>query len=80
MHLLNAFSVTENYDTEGFHNIIANVFEVVLEYATVLPTHALYQLKPNILLGVDIIVQYQVGILVVVKSIFLIPSPQSLCK
>ena len=48
MHLLNALGVVENYDTEWFHNIIANLFQVFLVDALVLPPHALYQLKPNL--------------------------------
>ena len=65
-----------NSDTEGFHNIIANIFEVVLEYATMLPLHAIYQLKPNILIEVEALVQSQVCIPVVVNPVFLIPSPE----
>ena len=76
MHLLDVFRITENYDTEGLHNIIVNVFEVVLEYSTALPPHALSQLEPNILLRVDTLVQSQIGIPVVVKPIFLIPSSE----
>ena len=74
MHLLDVFRITDSYDTEGLHNIIVNVFEVVLEYSTALPPHALSQLEPNILLKVDALFHSEVGIPVVSKSITLIPS------
>ena len=75
MNPLNVFNATENYDLEGFHNIIVNVFKVILEYAPMLPPHTLFQLQPKILLKVDELVQPQVGITVIFKPIFLIPSP-----
>ena len=53
MHLLKAFSIAENSNSEGFHNIIVNVFDVILEYALILPLYALSQLKPNLLIKVD---------------------------
>ena len=65
----------ENSDTEGFHNIIANLFEVVLEFATIIPPHEIYQLEPNLLLEVNALVQSHLVIPVVVKPVSLIPSP-----
>ena len=53
MHLLNALGVAENSDTEWFHNIIANIFKVVLVDALVIPSHVISQLEPNILLKVN---------------------------
>ena len=80
VHLLNEFSVTENSDTEWFHNIIVNLFLVVREYTVVLPPNSLSQLKPNILLKLDSLFQSWVGILVVVKPVTLIPSPEAFCR
>ena len=78
MHILDAFIVTDNYDSEGFHNIIVNLFDVILKFATMLPPHALSQLEPNILLVVDALVQSNVVITFVVKPIFLSLSPKLL--
>ena len=60
---------------EGFHNIITNVFEVVLQYFMIIPPYALSQLESKLLIKVDALVHYQVGIPVIIKSITLIPSP-----
>ena len=53
MHILNTISVAENYDTDWFHNIIANIFQVVLVDAPVIPPHRLSQLEPKLLLEVN---------------------------
>ena len=75
MHIHNALSVAENSDTEWFHNIIVNLFQVVLVDALVLPPHALSQLKLNPPLEVDAFIKYQLGIPVISNTVFL---PQSL--
>ena len=49
MHLLDTLDIADNYDTEWFHNIIANKIQVVLVDAPVLPPHLLYQLEPKLL-------------------------------
>ena len=64
----------------GFTISFANVFEVVLEYATVLPPHAISQIEPNIPLEVYALAQYQVGIPVVIKPLFLIPILESIYR
>ena len=66
----------ENFGSKGFHNIIVNVFDVILEYTQALLTHALYQLEPKPLLEVDVLVHDQGSITVNVKPILLIPSPE----
>ena len=66
-------SVPDNSDSEWFHNIIANLFGMILVYTPMYLPHALSQIKPKILIEVDALVQYQVGISAVIKPIF--PSP-----
>ena len=80
MHILNKLSVMENSDTEWLHNVISDILEVVLIDALLLPPLRIYQLKPNVLLKVDPLVQYQIGILVIRKSVTFIPIPEFLCK
>ena len=46
MHLMHALGIAENFEFEGFHNMIANILHVVLVDTPMLPTHALTQLKP----------------------------------
>ena len=53
MHLPKALDVSEDPETEGFHNIIANILQVVLLDALVLPPHAFPQLEPKLPLEVD---------------------------
>ena len=78
MHILYAFSVIDNYDLEGFHNIIVNVFDVILEYNKMIPLHVIYQIEPKLLLKVYARFQYQVGLPVIINPIFLIPSLESI--
>ena len=73
MHILNALSVMDSCEMEWFHNIIANVFGMILVYTSMYLPHALSQIKPKILIEVNALVQYQVGISAVIKPIF--PSP-----
>ena len=47
MHLTDVLCVLDNYDPERFHNVIANIFDVVLVGAMMLPPHALPQLEQN---------------------------------
>ena len=53
MNLTDVLSVLESYDSEGFHNIIVNIFDVILEDATMFLPHNLPQIEPNIFLRVD---------------------------
>ena len=79
MHLHNALGVAESSDIECFHNIISNVFQVVLVYALVIPRHALPQLKPKLLLEVYTFSKSQVGIPVISSTVFICPSPEVFC-
>ena len=53
MHILNTLGVAENSNTEWFQNVIANILEVVLIDAPVLPPHSLSQLEPKLLIEVS---------------------------
>ena len=72
--------VLENYDPESFHNVIANIFELVLKDVPVLHPLSLYQLEPNILLVVDSCFQSQFSIPFIIKSVTFFPSPEVLCR
>ena len=50
MHLIDALGVLENSNSEEFHNIIVNIFDLILEYTSVFLPHALTQLEPNLFL------------------------------
>ena len=56
MYLLNALVIVNNSDTEWFHNIISNIFQVVLVDALLLHPHAFLQLEPKLLLKVNVFV------------------------
>ena len=64
----------ENTDPERFYNFIVNIFDVVLEGASMLPPHAILQLKPNIFLKVDVPVSARVSIPVCANPIYIHPS------
>ena len=53
MLLPNALGISEDPETEGFHNIIANILQVVLVDAPVIPPHEFTQLEPKLSLEVD---------------------------
>ena len=46
MHLMHAIGTAENFDFEGFHDIIADILHVVLVDTPMLPSHALPQIEP----------------------------------
>ena len=75
MHLLNALIIAQNSNTGWLHNIIVNVFFVVLKDAMVLPTYALSILEQNLLIEVNARFHSQVVIPVVSKSVTLFLSP-----
>ena len=52
MNIPNEIGIAEDPDTEGLHNIITGVFQVVLVGALVLPSHAFTQLEPKLPLKV----------------------------
>ena len=76
MHLYNALDVAENSDTEWFHNIIVNVFQVVLIDAPVLPPHEFPQLEKNIPLKVDAFTKFQLIMPIIFNAVFLCPTPE----
>ena len=45
---MDALVVLEDVDSEGFHNIIVNIIDMVLEEYPMFLPHALSQLEPNI--------------------------------
>ena len=45
--------ILDNYDSEGIHNIIVNIFDVIMEDTLVFLLHALTQIESNIFLKVD---------------------------
>ena len=44
---MDALGVQENSDSERFHNIIVNLFDVILEYTPMFIPHAIPHIKPN---------------------------------
>ena len=62
MNIPDALIVLEYADPERFYNIIANIFDMVLEGAPMIPPHDLSQLKPYLILKVSAPVRYQVYI------------------
>ena len=75
MHLINALGVVDNSDKYYLHNIITNICKVILKDAPVLPPHQLYQLKPKLLLKVNVLVYYQLCIPTISNTVTLNPSP-----
>ena len=61
---------------EGLHNIIENVFQVVLVDALVISTHVFPQFEPRLPLKIDAFIKSQVVILVISKTVFILPSPK----
>ena len=52
MNFTDALGVLEDYDSEGFHNVIENMFDMVLEDTMMFLPHPLTQLEPNLFLKV----------------------------
>ena len=52
----------EDSDSEWFHNVIVNIFDIVLEESTTFLSNAINQLEPNIFLKVKAYVHTQVHI------------------
>ena len=52
MHLTDAQIVLEYANPKGFHNVILNLFHVILKVGMVILTHALPKLEPGLLLKV----------------------------
>ena len=60
MHLLDALIILENEDPERFHNVIVNIFDIVLKGAPMIPPHDLAQIELNIFLKVAAHIRSQV--------------------
>ena len=60
MHLTDALGTLDNYNSEGFHNVIVNIFDMVLEDSPMLFPHAITKLKTNLSLKSEASVPYQV--------------------
>ena len=75
MHLSNNLGVADNFDAEGLHNIIANVFHVVLLDATVLSPHTFTQIKPYLPLKFDTLIHSKVRMSIILGDIRLGPIP-----
>ena len=71
MHIPNALSVAEDSETEGFHNIIVNILQVVLVDDLVLPPHAFPQLELKLPLKVYAFINSQVIVPVISNTVFL---------
>ena len=52
MYIMDALSVLDNAESEGFQNFILNIFDMALLDSTMPLPHALPQLKPNIFIKV----------------------------
>ena len=75
MHLTDAFSLLDNVYPEDIQNIILDVLEMILKYLLVLPTHALSQIEPQLLLKVGATFCSSGGVSCPVSSVHLGPSP-----
>ena len=78
MHISNALSIAENFNTEGIHNIIVNLLQVVLVDTPVLSPHAFTQLEPYIPLKVDALIHIKVRMSIIPRGIHIGPRPESL--
>ena len=75
MHIEDVLSVLENSDFEGFHNVIVNIFDVVLVDAMMPLLHSLPQLKLNLIPKVYASIVSQLHNPQAIVSISLCPSP-----
>ena len=80
MHLLGAISIVDNYDMEWIHNVIANIFEMVLKGDLVFPPHRIYQLRPKIFIKFNKLFYSKVFIPVIANTKTLILSPEVVCR
>ena len=76
MHISNVIGVAENFDAEGFHNIIVNILQMFLVDAPVLSSHSFTQLEPYLPLKVNTLIHIQVGMSVIPRCVRLGPSPE----
>ena len=74
MHITDNLSALENSDNERLHNIIVDVFDVVLEGLPVFPPHDISQIEPQLLLKVGAPFQSADRVFVSADSIHLGPS------
>ena len=50
MNLMDALGIIEDAESKGFHNVIVNIFDMVLEDAPMFLSQYLTQLEPNLFL------------------------------
>ena len=78
VNIVDTISELDNSDPGGFHNVIVNIFYVVLEGSLVPLPHVLTQLEPNISIKVNASITSQLHIPWAVISISLCLSPDFL--
>ena len=61
---------------EVFHNIIVDIFDVVLKDGPVLPPHALSQIKPQLYLGFGTALRSCDCISTRIHTAYLVPNPE----
>ena len=66
---MDALGVQENFGSEAFHNIIVNIFDVILEDSPIFLLYDIPQLEPNHFLKVNSPVRAQLSSPVCVKTI-----------
>ena len=75
MHLTDVPSVLENACPKGLHNIIVDIFYVVLKYRMMmLPPHYFSRIKSQLLLEVDDVILHCNCIAIKVHTVYLVPS------
>ena len=79
MHISNALGVAENPDVEGIHNIIVNVLQVVLVDDLVISPYEFCQFEPKFPLEIDTLINYQVCMPVISRSVRIFPIPEIVC-
>ena len=78
MHLMDELSLLENDDSEGIHNIIVDILDMIMDIWPVFPPHALCQLEPQLLQKVGAPLQSADGVSWSVDSFHIGPSTELL--
>ena len=76
---MRALGVAENFDFEGFHNIIANIFHVVLVDTPIIPRHSPTQIEPEIFIEVYTLIHHDIIMSIIPRGICLRPSIEVFC-
>ena len=74
MDLTDTFGVLENYESEGFHNIIVNILDVILEAALMFLPNDLPLFEPNIFLKVNAPICERLQNNLCINTIYIHPS------